>query len=100
MKIRYHIVASLIAFSLGGVSHKLYATYHHPLKHTWDCQVIARPSEHIYWFMRPNREIFEAYFDNPPILAPGMTLKDVAYTDDNADLRHFVRATMAVGGGK
>jgi hypothetical protein len=45
--------------------------------------------------VRPNNEIFEAYFDNPPAMVqPGMVLIDLAYTDDNADLRHFVKATV------
>jgi hypothetical protein len=66
---------------------------HHPLKHTWECRVLA-VNGHSFWFVRPNNELFEAYFDNPPLLRPGMPLSDIAYTDDNADQRHFVKATF------
>lgn len=78
----------------GALSDRLVIHYRHPLKHTWDCVLIDHPTEHTFWFIRPNREIFEAYFDNPPIFPVGTQFRDIAYTDDNADLRHFVKATI------
>jgi hypothetical protein len=68
--------------------------YRHPLKHTWDCQLVQQASKSSYWFVRPNHEIFEMFFDNPPIFPVGVQLRDIAYTDDNADMRHFVKATL------
>lgn len=94
--IRLTAFALFVAFTLGVLADIGVRRYHHPLKHTWDCQVVSANS-HIFWFIRPNRELFEMYFDNPPILQPGMALHDLAYTDDNADMRHFVKATMSGG---
>jgi hypothetical protein len=88
------VLAAVLLFACGMGSDRLVIRYRHPLKHTWDCQLVARPTEHSFWFMRPNRELFETYFDNPPIFQPGTQFKDITYTDDNADLRHFVKATV------
>jgi hypothetical protein len=88
-------VLVILLFGSGAATHKAYQHFHHPLKHTWDCQLVSRPTEHVFWFARPNREIFEMYLDNPPaILMPGQIFRDVAYTDDNEDMRHFVKATL------
>jgi hypothetical protein len=83
-----------VLFTSGCFSHAGYVRYHHPLKHTWDCQLIAQPTGHVYWYMRPNHELFEVYWDNPPLSWAGAQFKDIAYTDDNADMRHFVKATL------
>ena len=99
-RVSHRTVKMLVWFMwlwIGVGAHKLCQSHYHPLKHTWDCQVVYVNS-HIYWFMRPNHELFEMYFDNPPILQLGMQLHDIAYTDDNADMRHFVKATMAMPG--
>jgi hypothetical protein len=90
----YKAILITLSLSAGAGGHKLYATKHHPLKDTQQCTVLYRVSEHIIWFVRPNREIFEAYFDNPPLLMQGATYSHIYYTDDNADLRHFVKATV------
>jgi hypothetical protein len=63
----------------------------HPEKHTGKVQVagVYGPS---FWFIRPNGEAFEMYFDNPPaVLRLGLNLEDITYTDDNADMRHLVK---------
>lgn len=95
MRKRLTSASLLAAFFMAGLgSDRLVIHYHHPLKHTWDCQLVSHNTEHTFWFVRPNKELFEVYFDNPPILQVGMSFKDIAYTDDNADLRHFVKATL------
>jgi hypothetical protein len=83
-----------VAFFLGGLTERFLIYHLHPLKHTWDCVFIAQASRGAFWFERPNGEIFEMYFDNPPILRVGMAVQDIAYRDDNADMRHFVYARM------
>lgn len=88
------VVVIASAFAGGVSSHKLYVARHHPLKHTQECQLVQQASGGSFWFMRPDNELFEMYFDNPPILRQGMRFKDIAYTDDNADMRHFVNATL------
>lgn len=60
-------------------------------KHTQQCTFTYSTGK-CYWFERPNHEFFEMCFDNPPPLARGAVLRDITYTDDNADLRHFVKA--------
>jgi hypothetical protein len=63
----------------------------HPEKHTGKVQVagVFGPS---FWFLRPNGEAFEMYFDNPPaVLRLGLSLDDITYTDDNADMRQLVK---------
>lgn len=96
MRAWHHLFAVLIAFGLGVVTHAAYIRYHHPLKHTWECQIVSVNGP-IYWFQRPNKELFEMYFDNPPKDLRGLSmypLRDLTYTDDNADLRHFVKAQI------
>jgi hypothetical protein len=93
-KLIVQIVALCCVFAGGAGSHKLYVARHHPVKHTWECQMVQQASPGAFWFVRPNHELFEMYFDNPPILRPGMLFKDIAYTDDNADMRHFLAATL------
>lgn len=87
-------VLAAALFAAGAGTHKAYQAHRHPLKHTWDCQIVLIGNAGTFWFERPNKELFEMYFDNPPILRVGMAFKDVTYTDDNADMRHFVKATM------
>lgn len=84
----------IFAFLLGGLSFKGFSAIHHPQKHTGEAQCIQRNAA-AFWFIRPNRELFEMYFDNPPgILSPGLTFSDITYTDDNGWERHFIKATV------
>jgi hypothetical protein len=87
------VVLTATFFLSGWMSGIAWRRFHHPLKHTWACSIIAENGP-VFWFMRPNGELFEAFFDNPPIFRVGTQLSDLAYTDDNADLRHFVKATL------
>jgi len=48
-----------------------------------------------FWFLRPDQEVFEMFFDNPPKLQTGTNLADIVYTDDNSWERHFVSAQLA-----
>ena len=82
---------------LGAAAHKAYAALSHPLKDTGPVQVINIVGGHAWWFIRPNREIFEAYFDNPPVLLGyGARLDHLWYRDDNAWMRHFEKAQASV----
>lgn len=49
-----------------------------------------------FWFARPNGEVFEMFFDNPPPFQPGMRMDDITYTDDNESMRHFLKATFPI----
>lgn len=62
-------------------------------KHTQQCQFVYATGR-CYWFTRPDHEFFEMCFDNPPPFKAGLYLRDITYTDDNADLRHFVKAQL------
>lgn len=66
----------------------------HPLKHTQACTMSLKLTSQCYWFVRPDGEIFEMCFDNPPPFSVGMDFRDISYKDDNADLRHFVKAQL------
>jgi hypothetical protein len=84
-------VAPLLIMLLGFTAGAVARHHGHPEKHTGKVQVAAvfGPS---FWFIRPNGEAFEMYFDNPPaVLRIGLSLEDITYTDDNADMRHLVK---------
>lgn len=68
----------------------------HGVKHTGPCQVVpAFNHSSCSWFVRPNNEVFEMCFDNPPnFLRTGVAFKDITYTDDNANMRHFIKAQL------
>jgi hypothetical protein len=66
----------------------------HIEKHTGRAQVVAANGPR-FWFLRPNGEVFQMYFDNPPeVFRSGLTLDDITYTDDNADMRHLVKLRL------
>jgi hypothetical protein len=69
--------------------------HHKEVKHTGPCQFVTSIDSKRYWFMRPaDKELFEMYFDNPPMtvrMVSAPNLVDIYYTDDNADMRHFVK---------
>jgi hypothetical protein len=65
-------------------------------KHTGPAQLIyISEGRTQFWFVRPNHELFEMCFDNPP---PQWFLNnrfvDITYFDDNADKRHFIKARL------
>lgn len=70
--------------------------YHTQNKHTGPIVISGHGiSSGCAWFIRPNKELFEACFDNPPEwFQNGMPLDDLVYTDDNADTRHFIKAVL------
>jgi hypothetical protein len=88
--LRFTIIGALIG---GGITYG-FAHRPHRQKHTGPCTLSLRFSARCYWFTRPNTEFFEMCFDNPPPLALNGALADITYTDDNADLRHFVKAQI------
>lgn len=65
-------------------------------KHTGPCQVVPQLVHgSCTWLVRPNNEVFEMCFDNPPNwMQIGVAFKDITYTDDNRNMRHFVKATL------
>lgn len=100
---RHSVIVAVLLFALGLGSgtggYGLRLKYHHPLKHTGRCTPISVNGP-IFWFKRPNGEMFEMLFDNPPLMmyktnqlgqAVGwFSLLDIVYKDDNADMQHFV----------
>lgn len=67
----------------------------HKQKHTGPVIVQFRVANgKCIWFQRPNLEVFEACFDNPPLFGNGLVLADITYVDDNANWRHFLKATL------
>jgi hypothetical protein len=88
--LRFTIIGAIIGGGITyGFAHRL-----HRQKHTGPCTFTLRFTSRCYWFTRPNTEFFEMCFDNPPPLAVNTPLFDITYTDDNADLRHFVKAQI------
>ena len=88
------ILSYVLAAAIGAGSVAGYHRFHHPLKHTQAC-FLAQSDGRSFWFIRPNREIFEMYLDNPPeIFNRVRDFRDITYTDDNADMRHFVSAQL------
>lgn len=68
--------------------------HYHSQKHTGPATLALRFTSRCYWFQRPNAEIFEMCFDNPPPWTQGLGFSDITYTDDNADLRHLMKAQL------
>lgn len=64
------------------------------VKHQGPCTVMVNNDGRL-WFQRPNGELYSMYFDNPPAFSVGVKFSDLAYTDDSADMKHFVSATLA-----
>lgn len=46
-------------------------------KHTWNCQLVYKDPGGLFYFQRPNKEIFTMLFDNPPSLYLGIKLRDI-----------------------
>jgi hypothetical protein len=83
--------AILLAIFMGGFGT---ARLHKHVKHTGPARVVMSQYGHV-WFTRPDNEVFEMWFDNPPPINSGLSLADIAYTDDNRDERHFLSMTLA-----
>jgi hypothetical protein len=66
----------------------------HRQKHTGPVLVSHRASTNCFYFVRPNDELFVTCFDNPPAFDVKMKFRDIVYTDDNEDLKHFVKASL------
>lgn len=97
MRINPGLLATIIFLSslLGFESSYL----HRPDKHTGACQFIYKDmTGSRFWFSRPNGEIFEMYYDNPPAFGLGIKFSDITYKDDGPDHRLFIKAK--VDGGK
>lgn len=78
----------LLLFSLGCPSFRAE-------KHTGPCSLIFVGSESRFWFIRPNKEMFEMYFDNPPeVLKYTRDFNDIVYVDDGPNYRHFIKAVL------
>jgi hypothetical protein len=62
-------------------------------KHTNDCQLL-HVSGGQYTFRRPNDEVFEMYFVNPPNIPVGAEFDGdgITYTDAPHDMRTFIKA--------
>jgi len=89
MRLAEFVLCIIVVLGIG-VSH-----FSHPLKDTQRCQLF-RVTGQSFWFVRPDGEVFEMFFDNPPAaLSPGMNFTHVLYKDDNAYMRHFVSAQLA-----
>lgn len=90
--------AALALSSVMTLAH--YAT--RPVKHTGPAALayIRADKHNCYWFSRPNAEVFEMCFDNPPPFNLNMKFYDIAYKDDNKDLRHFLSAVVIPDGAK
>lgn len=86
------------AIVLGAVALSTTLYFHHPrrIKHTGKVQAVFRDGAMCEWFLNPRQEIFEYCFDNRPVWIDQMFLDDVAYTDDNSWLKHFVNAKIPV----
>lgn len=93
MKLRHFLVPLVALIAIGLSAPKLWP---HGIKHTGRCvRSFRSPSDtRCDWFVRPNNEIFEACWDNPPDFVDGLTFEDISYKDDNADLRHFIKAKL------
>lgn len=87
------VLFTLLLCALIGIS--AVRAYAHRTKHTGPVLYTHRKTVSCLWFMRQNGEIFESCFDNPPPFQNLMQLDDITYTDDSADLRHFVKAKLA-----
>jgi hypothetical protein len=68
---------------------------YHGQKHTGPVTLALIATPRSFWFVRPNQEFFEMFFDNPPQIRNGAILEDLVYTDDNGWERHFVSARIA-----
>lgn len=48
----------------------------------------------VFYMERPNKEVFTMMFDNPAAIPPNAKLKDVVYTDVDANTVHFIKAQI------
>lgn len=84
-----HMVVCAAFFTGGlGISH-----LHRPTKNTGQVQIQMNDS-HRVWFVRPDHEVFSTYFDNEFPFNPGVTLKNIVYTDAPNEHARFVKAQL------
>lgn len=92
---RSDLAVTVLAIVIGtaGVTHHV---THSTIKHQGPCQVMANNYGRL-WLKRPNGQVFSMYLDNPPEFRIGLKFKDLEYTDDSVDMKHFISATLDEG---
>lgn len=95
----YKYVATFLTGVALTISGFLIARGYHPIKHTQVVTCVGTSTipgfkYTVYYMERPNKEVFTMMFDNPVAIPPNTKLKDVAYTDVDAQTLHFVKAQI------
>jgi hypothetical protein len=72
-----------------------YNVPYHPQKHTGPITVVGYNFSNEYIMWRPNNEVFMMKFDTDVDFCFG-PLDDITYTDVDANVRHFIKATLHV----